>query len=388
VTGWGRAAVVAVATAAVTLGAVSSPTDAVALPSPPTSVLHAGPMPAPPVGVTAESWIVIDTASGHVISAHDADVPRTVASAVKVLTALSVVERTERSDVVIVGDEVRGVAGALVGLSPGDEVTIAVLLDVLIARSGNDVAEALAVHVAGSRQAFVELMRADAAAVGVRGTVTSASGLDDTDALTAHDLAILGSVALAHPELRDVLSRREVTLPDGSVEESRNELLFTYPGATGVKTGYTRIAGNTLVASARRDGRELVAVVLGSDDDPGRFLDAAALLDHGFALTRQVLVAPVVERPVAGGRERFEAPPSTTTTRRTSQVHVWPDPVSTTASAVDVVVEVDGRLVGRLSAYDTGAHPPATSVDGEVGRALVDAVWQAARATALGTVVR
>jgi len=383
-----RAAVLAVTAATVVLSVVLTPTAAGALPSAASSVLSAGPMPPAPIGVTAESWVVLDTTTGHVVAAHDAHDPRTVASTVKVLTALSVVERAERSDVVVVGDEVRSVAGARIGLVPGDEVTVGTLVDVLIARSGNDVAEALAVHVAGSRDAFVELMRADAAAVGVHGTITSPSGLDDTDGLTAHDLAVLGSVALAHPELRETLALREVTLPDGTIEESRNELLLTYPGATGVKTGYTRRAGNTLIASAVRDGRELVAVVLGSQDDPGRFLDAARLLDHAFTTTRSARVGGVVERLVAGGRQTHEVDAASTTVGRRADIRVWPTRSSMADQTMDVVVEVDGQVIGRLSTHVSATPPPATTPDGAVGRALTDVAWRAAWAAARDPVVR
>ncbi len=378
-----RPAVLAVA-AIVASSAVLVPGSARALPSPPDSVLGAGAMPAPPDDVTAESWVVVDAASGHVIASHESEVARTVASTIKVLTALTVVERTSPDDVVVVGDEVRSVDGARLGLRPGDEVPVQVLLDVLIARSGNDVAEALAVHVAGSREAFVDLMQVDAASIGVRGVVTSPSGLDDTDAVTAHDLAIIGAVALAHPQLREVLGRRVVTLPDGSVEESRNELLFTYPGATGVKTGYTRLAGNTLIASALRQDREIVVVVLGSDDDPGRFLDAAALLDHAFAATRTVQVAPTIERLVGGGRQSFEVTSAPVTVGRAATVDVRLGRSSVAADDIDVVVEVDGLEVGRLRAHGGALPAGAPSSDGAAGRGLADLAWHAARAAALG----
>ncbi|MEX0952242.1 MAG: hypothetical protein WDZ26_00255 [Nitriliruptoraceae bacterium] len=345
-------------------------------------------MPAPPTGVTAEAWIVLDTTTGHVVAAHEADVPRTVASTIKVLTALTVLERTEASDIVVVGDEVRTVAGARIGLVPGDQVSVGTLVDVLIARSGNDIAEALAVHVAGSRVAFVELMRLDAASVGIQGAVTSPSGLDDTDALTAHELAVLGAVALAHPDLRATLARREVTLPDGTIEPSRNELLGTYPGATGIKTGYTRLAGNTLIASARRDGRELVAVVLGSADDPARFLDATRLLDHAFATTRSHLVDPVVDRRVAGGHEAFDVRAASTTARRTADIHVRPVWPSIAGETVEVDVEVGGEAVGRLEAHATRTPTLETSPDGAVGRALADVAWRAAWAAARDPAVR
>ncbi|MEX0706031.1 MAG: hypothetical protein WD041_05375, partial [Nitriliruptoraceae bacterium] len=137
-----HAAAVALAAVAAVLALVLLPTAAQALPSPPSSELSAGPMPPPPAGVTAEAWIVLDTTTGHVVAAHEADVPRTVASTIKVLTALTVLERTEASDIVVVGDEVRTVAGARIGLVPGDQVSVGTLVDVLIARSGNDIAEA------------------------------------------------------------------------------------------------------------------------------------------------------------------------------------------------------------------------------------------------------
>lgn len=237
----------------------------------------------PPLG--ARHAILVETRTGQVLATIDADARVPVASTIKALTALTVGARTETDELVTAGDEVDGLPfdGASVGLEPGDTWTVEQLTAGIIARSGNDAASALAVHVAGGAEGFLELMREDAAALGLEGvTIETVHGLGDLDRLSARDLATIGRAALADEQLAAVLAAPSVQLPGLGRISSRNELLVTYPGADGVKTGYTAAAGRTLIASATRDGRQLLAVVLGSPGLDGHFRDAAALLDHGF----------------------------------------------------------------------------------------------------------
>lgn len=237
----------------------------------------------PPPPVRAESYLLVDAGTGQVLAQHEADLRRPVASTIKILTALSALRRAAPDEVVTVGPEIHGIGGASVGLREGDQVTVAQLLEAVVARSGNEATVALAHHTAGSVEAFLEHMRRDAADLGLDGLrLVTPSGLEDRNLVSARDLAVITRAAMQDPAFRAVAARSAVTLPRIGTVASRNELLTTYPGATGVKTGFTSIAGYSVVGSAQRDGRELIAVVLDAASDEARFQDAATLLDHGF----------------------------------------------------------------------------------------------------------
>ena len=361
----------------------------------PAAALEPGPTPTiegpPPgwprlIGAEAAAVLLLDTATGQVLVATNEDERRPVASTIKVLTALSVVERTDLDEQVTVGEEVVGVPGSGVGLEPGDTWTVAELVDALIARSGNEAAEALAVHVAGSRPAFLELMEQDAAALGVPGLeLVSVSGLDDGNLLSATDLARISAAALAHPELGPVLARQVVTLPGEGELPTRNELLVRYPDATGVKTGFTSAAGYSLVGSAERERRELVAVVLGAGEDPARFELAARLLDLGFDAYEPRLLEAELRFAVAGGSValRVEEHEVVVPTGESASLSL---PVSPRPPEGDVQVPilVGEREVGRLPAVlDRGQAPaPVEAGATRIGRAAVDGVYAALRARA------
>lgn len=280
-------------------------------PSPGTRTLPAGWPTAPPV--TADAYLLVDAVSGQTLAAMrpDEDVP--AASTVKVLTAISVLRRTGIEARVTAGREVTGFppTAAGVGLEPGETWTVRDLLEGLIARSGNDAAHALAVAIGGSVEGFVALMRADAQALGLDVRVTTPTGLGDTAWLSPRDLATLSRTALDDPHFASISARARVDLPDLGTVPSRNGLLEDYPGAYGVKTGYTIAAGRCLIAAAERDGRRLIAVVMGSDGPTDHFVDAARLLDFGFDVFSAPQVAgegPEVELRTAGRWVALEAP--------------------------------------------------------------------------------
>lgn len=354
-------------------------------------------IPTPPPGwpeppaVTAEAFLLIVAETGQVLAERRADEARPVASTVKMLTALTVLRRAELDEVVVVGDEVAGVGGASTSVEPGERWTVADLLDALLVRSGNDAAVALAAHVAGSVEAFLKLMRADAAALGLDDVVLSSpSGLEDRNRLTARDLATITRAVLAEPTLRSIVAQTDVTIDDLGVQPTRNDLLETYPGATGVKTGYTDAAGWSVVASAERDDRELVAVVLTARGYNDRFRDAAVLLDHGF---EAFVVQP------AGGALRLARAGADATIRTTTVAVSVPRAEPELVTALDVPVEVPAQA-GAAAVRWRGtslftldaelAAPPRPPVAGgeAVGRHLQDRAYAALRAAVAADIWR
>jgi D-alanyl-D-alanine carboxypeptidase (penicillin-binding protein 5/6) len=163
-------------------------------------------------------------------------------------------------------------------------------------QSSNDAALALAEHVGGTVAAFVSRMNRRAAALGLRNTsFVSPNGLDDRGHSTALDIATITRVAYRSAEFAAVVATkfRDIPAPSGPNRhiQNRNALLWLYPGAVGVKTGFTSAAGHCLVAAARRGSRALVSVVMGGPTEQSSFDDAAALLNYGFAgFARRVVV--------------------------------------------------------------------------------------------------
>jgi D-alanyl-D-alanine carboxypeptidase (penicillin-binding protein 5/6) len=333
------------------------------------------------------AWILVDASTGQVLSESAGDVRRPVASTVKVLTALTALETLDLDDEVTVGDEVVDVEGSGVDIEAGETWTVEQLLDAVLARSGNDAAEALAVAAAGDRDSFVTRMEETAADLGVEGLeLVSVSGLDDDNRLSARDLATIGRAALDDPRLRELVGRRTVVLPGTGEVETRNLLFERYPDATGIKTGFTLAAGNSLVASAARDDRELVAVVLGAGDDPARFDAAASLLDLGFDAFAPTTVTGELVLPVAGGEVVLVTPPVELTVPVDAEVVVeLAVPVRPPTGRVIGALQVDDEELGEVVAEpDGGAAPLPVDGDGAVGRGLADGAWAALRAATTG----
>lgn len=331
--------------------------------------------PEPP-DVSASSYLLVDADTGQVLAARSPDNLRPVASTVKLLTALTALPKVDLDERVRVGPEVTGLEGALVGLEPGEVWTVRQLLEAVLVRSGNDATRALAVAAAGSVDAFVADMRATARDLGLgEATIASPSGLRDENLLSARHLAVLARVTLTSPTLLEVAGLPAVTLPDVGAEPNRNLLLERYPGAVGLKTGYTSAAGWCVVGAARRDGRTLVAVVLDAAGADRRFADAARLFDHGFGLTAD---GEVFRRAVkvAGGAvvERAAVPGL-----------LAPDGEVTARAPVRVAVPNAGRWVdvtwadAPVGSVRTVVEPPAARPRG-VGAALVDAAYEGLRA--------
>lgn len=244
--------------------------------------LGAAPAGAAPPELSAVGAVLWDPADQRVLYGHHEAVGRPMASTTKIMTTLLALEAGAVDETLTVSPGAAGQTGASLGLVAGQRLPMRSVLGGLMLRSGNDASQAVAEHVAGTEAAFVERMNARATELDLTATrFLNASGL--TDDLGHHasplDLARLAEVAMGNPEFAGWAGSRRLTVPGLPPMENRNELIGRYPGATGVKTGFTTLSGLSLVASATRAGRTLYAVVLGSEDN---FRDGGALLDHGF----------------------------------------------------------------------------------------------------------
>lgn len=244
--------------------------------------------------LTCVSCLVVDE-SGKTLFAREADVPLPNASTTKMMTALVVEGAAELDTETTVSPVAAAVPGGKLGLLAGERWSVEELLKALLLASSNDAAVALAEEVAGSEAAFVAQMNRRAAEMGLSDTIFSTPhGLDAADhASSARDLAVMAKEVLRSPVLGPIVGTTSTTIASSqrtAVLENTNLLLETYPGADGVKTGFTALAGNVMVASAVRHERRLIVVAMHSED---AFADATSLLDIGFAkLRRQVLLVP------------------------------------------------------------------------------------------------
>jgi len=239
----------------------------------------------PPPEVSAAAVVVLDEASLtvlHAIAPHERRAP---ASLTKIATAVLLVERGDLDDVVVSDvDAATMPRSSVMGLQPGDEFTLRDLLYGLMLPSGNDAAIAIARHLSGSERAFALEMTNLARSLGLRDTrFANPHGLGSRGHYSsAYDMAILARYLMSNSTLRGVVAATSWTT-SGSREitmRNVNSLLYSYEGADGVKTGFTRRAGKTDVASVVRDGHRVYVVLL---DAPEREADAAALFDWVFA---------------------------------------------------------------------------------------------------------
>lgn len=249
------------------------------------------------VRISAESYIAIDAETGRVLIARRDRQRRPIASLTKMMTALLVIEGGELDEQVEIPYVATQVEPSKEGLSDGQEVSRRMLLFSMLLVSANDSATALAYDGGnGSIARFFRKMNARARALGMTDTrYRSASGLnDDANWSSARDQVVLARAALEDPTFAKIVrtKRKTVEWPAPTYEKiwvNHNELLSTYAGTYGVKTGFTGAAGNCLVAAVRRDGRSVIAVVLGSQSI---YYDMPRLVDRAFALLEAEPAAP------------------------------------------------------------------------------------------------
>ncbi len=258
--------------------------------------------PAPPT-VSARAVELMDPASGQVLYAEHAELTLPMASLTKVMTLFLALKSLQQGTIrldepVPVSEAAYRIGGSQIWLEPGEMVTVEQLLKAVAVGSANDAAYALGEFLGGSEPAFVAEMNRTAERLGMRHThFANAHGLNMPDHhTTAGDMAILARAALRVPGLLHYTSLWE----DRSIRNGKggtlwlinhNRLLRQYPGADGLKTGYTREAGYCVVATAQRAGERMLAVVLGAPTSKIRFADAETLMTWGFQHFGTVSVA-------------------------------------------------------------------------------------------------
>lgn len=258
---------------------------------------------------SALSAVLMEAESKRVLFAHNAESVLPMASTTKIMTAVIALECGNLQAETLITAESVNVEGSSVYLTVGERFTREELLYALLLESGNDAAVALSIAVAGSVDAFVELMNAKAAELGLKSThFVNPHGLSaDGHHTSAYDLALITAYALSVDGFEEIASTVSKKLEsDGHLPRylvNHNRLLRSYDGLIGVKTGYTMAAGRCLVTAARRDGMTLIAVTLNDRDD---WHDHTAMLDFGFGAFRMVTVLEGGERvavPVTDGEK-------------------------------------------------------------------------------------
>lgn len=266
--------------------------------------------------------VLMDADSGEVLFAHEENLPWPPASMVKMMTVLLAMEQV-RAGAISLDDMVQTstwasrMGGSQVYLAEGEQFSLRDMLRAVMISSANDASVAVAERIAGSTEAFVEMMNERAQELGMKGSefhtvhgLPPAKG-QQPDLMSATDLAILGRKLGEFPEIMEWAGTAEAPFRDGTFTmRNTNHLVRTYKGATGLKTGYYAAAGFEVTATASREGLNLIAVVLGVPTKKGSFDEAAKLLSKGFAGYR--VVQPVkagqpvgAQISIAGGKEKF-----------------------------------------------------------------------------------
>ena len=260
---------------------------------------------------SAKAACVLELETGRVLFEHNMHERLPMASTTKVMTALLAIENGDLADEVTCSANAFGVSGTSIYLSLGETLTLEEMLLGLMLSSGNDAAVAIAEHIGGTVDGFLAMMNARARELGAVNThFANPHGLPNDDHYTtAYDLALIAREAMRNETFRRLVStqRANITWQGRTYDrvlQNKNRLLSDYPGATGVKTGYTSKAGRCLVYGAQRDGMEVVGVVLCCAD---WFDEAARLMDgcYGtYQMTRVLgLTQSAGEIAVTDGRE-------------------------------------------------------------------------------------
>lgn len=331
--------------------------------------------PAPAPQVTAAAAVLMDRLTGEVVFSKNPDARQAPASTTKILTALVALQKGHLDDVITVGPNPPRVEGTRVYLVEGEKATLEHLLYGMLLNSGNDAALAIAEHYGGSMAGFAEMMNQEAASLGAFNShFVTPNGLSDPNHYTtARDLAIIARAAMQNPLLARIVSTKTYPWRGQAWQTTlvnQNRLLGRYPGADGVKNGYTSEAHFTLVESATRQEQSFIAVVLNEPTSSAAEKDVASLLDYGFKnfrsyrLIRKGEVVKVMT-PAAGNKVELVAaddlnllcPNTSPPPRRQLRI----SPITRSAAAGTVMGEMlfwqDGKIVGRVNVVNRQPLP-------------------------------
>ncbi len=236
--------------------------------------------------ISAVTAVLLDGETGQVLYDKNMHIQRAPASTTKILTAIIAIEEGDLKEKVKVSRNAAYQEGSSIYLEPGEKITLEELVYGILLASGNDAAVAIAEHISGSIEEFSRLMNKRAIEMGARNSnFLNPNGLPQTGHLsTAYDLAVIMKYALQNEKFSQITATRHKTISWANKEWGRglrnhNKLLWNYKYCTGGKTGFTKAAGRCLVASAEKEDRQVISVVLNSPVD---WTDSRKLLDYGF----------------------------------------------------------------------------------------------------------
>jgi serine-type D-Ala-D-Ala carboxypeptidase (penicillin-binding protein 5/6) len=359
----------------------TTPEDASATAGGGGSPAATGPAAPAPV-LDARAWALIDGRTGEVLASHAADERLPIASATKLMTAYVALKELPLGKRISAAPYTPTTAESLLDLRPGERISVRDLLYGLILQSGNDAAYDLAIAASGSEKRFVAEMNRYAAALGLADThYANPIGLDEAgNYSSAYDLTALARRLMAIPAFARIAGSRQAVLrslrPPRRID-TRVDLLYELPWATGVKTGYTLGAGYVLVGAGRLDGVQLISAVLGTESEAARDQETEELLTYGFSLHRH-------EVPVRRGGELATAEVRWTDdelplraartvaigVRREQRLAVTVDapaevegPIRKGAVLGRATVKLDGIGVARVPLLAASAIPAASDLD-------------------------
>ena len=243
--------------------------------------------------VHARAYVIADGQTGQVLAQYHQRARVPIASLTKLMTVLLTVERTKPTDVVTVAPAAASVGESSIDLRAGERMTVRDLLEGALIQSANDAADALAYYVGkGSETRFVAMMNRRARQLGLTDThYVRPDGLDAPGHVSsARDVTTLARLLMRRPIVRAIVDRQRATITGGRILHTWNDLLTTFPGVFGVKTGHTSAAGWNEVASVDRRGAVVYGTILGSPDRSTRNADLTALLRWGLSRYRSIPV--------------------------------------------------------------------------------------------------
>ena len=339
---------VVVALATLVAGVVPRPATAQ------TTTTTTAPPPPPP-----KAWVVVDADTGALVDGGREREPMLVASVFKVLTALVVVENLSPDAEVPISARAESMPARKMQLEQGEVWSAHDLIHALLLVSANDAAVALAERVAGSLEGFGGMLDRTAERLQLADSpvLRDPAGLDDEfsvgggNLISARDLAIATRAFLAYDEITRIVGLPEYRFTGGDGEPHRllnhNRLLKLYPGAIGIKTGYTKRAGHSLIGAATRDGRTMVAVVLGAAEP---YRSVAQLLDKGFAT------------PVAAQEGLDHLPPVVLGDAREPETGAAPAPRPVSTPSASASASAGGLPVPEELLLLVGGSAPAVAI--------------------------